>query len=75
MPDPTWGEVGIAVCVAEGAAPEADALLAWLGDKVPRYKMPKTVVFWDEMPKSGYGKITKKLIRAELAERGALADV
>jgi acyl-coenzyme A synthetase/AMP-(fatty) acid ligase len=37
--------------------------------------MPKTVVFWDEMPKSGYGKITKKLIRAELAERGELADV
>ncbi len=75
MPDPTWGEVGIAVCVAKGAAPEADALLKWLGDKVPRYKMPKTVVFWEEMPKSGYGKITKKLIRAELAERGELAGV
>ena len=75
MPDPTWGEVGIAVCVAKGAAPEADALLKWLGDKVPRYKMPKTVIFWEEMPKSGYGKITKKLIRAELAERGELAGV
>jgi fatty-acyl-CoA synthase len=30
-------------------------------------------VFWEEMPKSGYGKITKKLIRAELVARGDLA--
>lgn len=75
MPDPTWGEVGIAVCVARGAAPDDAALLEWLGTKVPRYKMPKTVVFWDELPKSGYGKITKKLIRAELLARGDLAGV
>ncbi len=73
MPDPTWGEVGIAVCVARGDAPDCAALLEWLGAKVPRYKMPKAVVFWDELPKSGYGKITKKLIRAELVARGDLA--
>jgi acyl-CoA synthetase (AMP-forming)/AMP-acid ligase II len=73
MPDPTWGEVGIAVCVARGDAPDSAAFLEWLGTKVPRYKMPKSVVFWDEMPKSGYGKITKKLIRAELVVRGDLA--
>lgn len=75
MPDPTWGEVGIAVCVTRGDAPDGDALLAWLAPKVPRYKMPKAVVFWDAMPKSGYGKITKKLIRAELIARGDLAGV
>lgn len=75
MPDPTWGEVGIAVCVAQGDTPEAAELLEWLGAKVPRYKMPKSVVFWDALPKSGYGKITKKLIRAELNARGELAGV
>jgi len=74
VPDPTWGEVGIAVCVARGDACDAAALLEWLGAKVPRYKMPKTVLFWDEMPKSAYGKITKKLIRAELVARGNLFD-
>ncbi|KZY47988.1 acyl-CoA synthetase, partial [Roseovarius sp. HI0049] len=74
VPDPTWGEVGLAVCVARDAAPDAAALLAWLEAKVPRYKMPKTVVFWDEMPKSGYGKITKKLIRGELVARGEIAN-
>ncbi len=72
--DATWGEVGVAVCVARGVAPDRAALLAWLAPKLPRYKMPKTVVFWDEMPKSAYGKITKKMIRAELVARGEIAD-
>ncbi|MGY9049736.1 MAG: AMP-binding protein, partial [Rhodobacterales bacterium] len=75
VPDALWGEVGIAVCVARGTAPDADVLLSWLGTRLPRYKMPKKVVFWDEMPKSAYGKITKKMIRAELDARGDLADV
>src|SRR3712207_8369599 len=30
------------------------------------------VFFWDALPKSGYGKITKKDIRAELEARGCL---
>ncbi|NUH64204.1 AMP-binding protein [Sulfitobacter sp. S0837] len=74
VPDATWGEVGIAVCVRRGETPDAASLLAWLDAKVPRYKMPKNVVFWEEMPKSGYGKITKKLIRAELMARGDIAS-
>jgi acyl-CoA synthetase (AMP-forming)/AMP-acid ligase II len=71
--DKLWGEVGIAVCVlrqdAELNEPE---LLAWLAPKVARYKLPKRVFFWNELPRSGYGKITKKMIRAELEARGSL---
>ena len=37
-----------------------------------RYKMPKRVLFWDALPKSAYGKITKKMVREELERRGAL---
>lgn len=69
VPNRKWGEVGLAVCVAS-APVTAEALLGWLGDKVARYKMPQHVVFWDEMPKSAYGKITKKMIREELTARG-----
>ena len=47
-------------------------LLGWLEEKVARYKLPKRVFFWDELPKSGYGKITKKNIKAELEARGLL---
>ena len=73
VPDPTWGEVGVAVCVlAEGASLNEPELLAWADGKVARYKLPKRVVFWDALPKSAYGKITKKAVRDELAARGLL---
>jgi fatty-acyl-CoA synthase len=73
VPDAMWGEVGVAVCVLrDGAALNEQELLAWLAPKVARYKLPKRVFFWNELPRSGYGKITKKLIRAELDARGCL---
>ena len=73
VPDPTWGEVGIAVCVLrEGGAVEGDDLANWLKPKIAGYKMPKKFIFLDEMPKSAYGKITKKMIRELLVERGLI---
>lgn len=73
VPDATWGEVGVAVCVLRpGAALEEAELLGWLEGKVSRYKLPKRVFVWDELPKSGYGKVTKKNIKAELEARGLL---
>ena len=73
VPDKTWGEVGVAVCVLrQEAALNERELLAWLEGKVSRYKLPKRVFFWDALPKSGYGKITKKDVREALAARGCL---
>jgi fatty-acyl-CoA synthase len=74
VPDPVWGEVGLAVCVSrEGAEPVSEAeMVAFLGPKVPRYKMPKRFFFWDALPKSGYGKIPKRMVRDELEARGLL---
>ena len=73
VPDRTWGEVGVAVCVLrENAAVNEPELLGWLEGKVSRYKLPKRVFFWDALPRSGYGKITKKDVRAELEARGCL---
>ncbi|VIO74507.1 Long-chain-fatty-acid--CoA ligase FadD13 [Bradyrhizobium ivorense] len=74
VPDPFWGEVGVAVCVArEGVDPVGEAeLAAYLAPKVPRYKMPKRFFFWEALPKSGYGKVPKRLIRDELAALGLL---
>lgn len=73
VPDPVWGEVGMAVCVVrEGVDIGGIDLKAFLDGKVARYKLPKTVVFWEAMPKSAYGKITKKMIREELMRRGQI---
>jgi fatty-acyl-CoA synthase len=74
VPDPVWGEVGIAVCVPhEGAAaPSESDMAGYLATKLPRYKMPKRFFFWDALPKSGYGKVPKRLVRDELEARGLL---
>ncbi len=73
VPDSVWGEVGLAVCVLRKGADAADIdLRSWLDGKIARYKLPKTFIFWDALPKSAYGKITKKLIREELHRRGQM---
>ncbi|WP_293863290.1 acyl-CoA synthetase [uncultured Alsobacter sp.] len=73
VPDPKWGEVGVAVCVLRDKSKldEAD-LLSWLASHVARYKLPKRVFFWEALPKSGYGKVPKKLVKEELGRRGLL---
>ncbi len=71
LPDPMWGEVGVAVCVMrEGHDLEEADLLAFIADKVSGYKRPKRVFFRDALPKSAYGKITKKLVRQDIEQRG-----
>ncbi|UPG74826.1 acyl-CoA synthetase (plasmid) [Roseomonas gilardii subsp. gilardii] len=75
MPDRVWGEVGIAVAVPHpGMSLNEAELLAWMEGRIARYKLPKRVFFWEELPKSAYGKITKKLVREELQARGCLAQ-
>jgi fatty-acyl-CoA synthase len=75
MPDPMWGEIGVAVCVARpGTDPDRIELARWLEERLARYKLPKRILWWDEMPKSAYGKIAKKLIREEIERRGDLRE-
>lgn len=74
VPDPVWGETGVAVCVARPGASASEAEIAdFLSAKIARYKMPKRFLFWEALPKSGYGKVPKRLVRDELEARGELA--
>ncbi|MBE9638776.1 acyl-CoA synthetase [Salipiger mangrovisoli] len=73
VPDETWGEVGLCTCVAQPGFRLTDAdLNGHLEGRVSRYKIPQYYVFLDEMPKTAYGKVTKKLIRDELQARSLL---
>lgn len=75
VPDPKWGEVGIAVCVLHtGISGDAPDLAAWLAPRLAGYKKPKRFLFWSELPKSGYGKVPKQLVRQLIAEREASAN-
>jgi acyl-CoA synthetase (AMP-forming)/AMP-acid ligase II len=73
VPDPKWGEVGVAVVVRRpGADCDAASLLAHLEGRCAKYRWPRHVFFWDTLPRSGYGKVTKKDIRERLFARGEL---
>lgn len=64
VPDEKWGEVPRAVVVLrEGALLTEDELKEHLAGKLARYKIPKTVVFVDEMPRTASGKIRKSELR------------
>ncbi|MCW3475379.1 acyl-CoA synthetase [Limobrevibacterium gyesilva] len=71
MPDAKWGESGVAVLVArDGNPPPAEDVLRQLDGRLARYKWPARIVFWDALPKSGYGKVTKRDVRRRLEEAG-----
>ena len=75
MPDPVWGEIGVAVAVLRPERTlDEPGLLAWMEGRVARYKQPRRAFFWQDLPKSGYGKVTKNTIRQELITRGVIAD-
>jgi fatty-acyl-CoA synthase len=64
MPHEKWGESGTAVLVLEpGATTSSADLLAHLDARLAKYKWPQHFVFWPELPKSGYGKVTKRDVK------------
>ncbi|WP_369690765.1 AMP-binding enzyme [Nocardia crassostreae] len=64
MPDPVWGEVGRAVVVPRPGATLTEAeLLTFLDTRIARYKIPKSVVFVDELAHNAAGKLIKARIR------------
>ena len=64
VPDPRWGEAGIAFLVAgpEGP-PEEDELRAHLGRHLAKYKHPRGFVYRTELPRTAYGKVVKGELR------------
>ena len=70
MPDDRWGEVGSAVIVRRpGSAITADDVIAHCDGRLARFKIPRSVVFVDELPRNASGKVLKRELRAT-----ALAD-
>jgi long-chain acyl-CoA synthetase len=63
VPDATLGEeVGALVVRRPGAVVTADELEAWSRERVARYKVPRRIVFVDDLPRGPTGKILKRAI-------------
>jgi fatty-acyl-CoA synthase len=66
--DEQWGEVGRAfVVLTEGVVLHEVDLLAFLGERLARYKLPRSVIVLDALPVTAIGKIDKKLLASEEA--------
>ena len=66
VPHPDFGEVGVAVVVANpGARLDPEAILAQLKMQLANYKIPKRCVIVPELPRNTMGKVQKNLLRAE----------
>jgi long-chain acyl-CoA synthetase len=64
LPDEHWGEVVKAVIVLKKGAIATEAeIIEFCGKHLAGFKKPKTIDFWEELPKSSTGKLLKKDIR------------
>jgi fatty-acyl-CoA synthase len=65
VPHERWGEVGLAFVVADGVTDEE--LIDFCAARLARFKVPRTVSFVAEIPRSSLGKIRKDALAAEVA--------
>jgi acyl-CoA synthetase (AMP-forming)/AMP-acid ligase II len=65
IPSEEWGEsVHAVVVVREGAAMTEDEVIAHCREHLAGYKIPRSVTWSPELPKTGSGKILKRDLRA-----------
>ncbi|QIA26423.1 acyl-CoA synthetase [Thermaerobacter sp. PB12/4term] len=68
LPDPRWIEAVTAVVVLKrGATATADDLIAHARQHLAPFKVPKRVIFVDDLPRNASGKILKRELRARFA--------
>ena len=69
VPDPKWSERPlVAVVPVPGTTPTPAELVAFLGERVPRWWLPDQWTFIAEVPKTSVGKFDKKVMRAAFAD-------
>lgn len=69
VPDEKWGEAVKAIVeLKPGQTASEDEIIALCKDELGSVKAPKSVEFWDELPRSPVGKVRKKDMREKFWE-------
>jgi long-chain acyl-CoA synthetase len=64
VPDPDWGEAVKSVCVLKpGQSVTGEEIIAFVANRIARYKRPKYVVFAGGLPKTGSGAIDRNQVK------------
>jgi acyl-CoA synthetase (AMP-forming)/AMP-acid ligase II len=67
VPDPLWGRKVAALVVSRSGNLDAAQVVEHCRGRLAGYKIPKTVVFLDELPKTATGKIVRSALPDTLA--------
>jgi long-chain acyl-CoA synthetase len=71
VPEAALGEVVTAhVVLKQGASCSADELLGFCRERLAAYKLPRSVVFRDQLPKTPSGKLKRYELREAADRRG-----
>ena len=65
LPDEQSGEQVIAVIVCKDSTLSEDELIEHCKHSLTRYKLPKKIIFTDEVPKTNVGKILRRKLREQ----------
>ncbi len=75
VPDQRWGEVGrVYVVPVAGQLVTAEDILTHCMQRLAKYKVPKSVVITDSLPRTASGKVQKHVLR-ETRARGIIAGL
>ncbi len=66
--DPSTGERVVAYIVKQDTALTEEDVIGYCRDHLTSYKIPKTVCFLDELPKSPVGKVLRRELRDQASE-------
>ncbi|TDJ38077.1 MAG: fatty-acid--CoA ligase [Gammaproteobacteria bacterium] len=70
-PHPRWDERPVALVILdEGAGVDADQVLAHCATRFAKWQLPDDVLFVDDIPLTGTGKMDKKRVRGNLDAQG-----
>lgn len=69
-PDSKWGEIGLMITVCKpGQTVTPTELQEFCRTRLARYKVPKEIIFVDELPYSPYGKVEKMKLKEKYVNR------
>lgn len=67
--DVQWGEAVVAVVVLKaGQQATAAQLQTWVKDHMRSSRVPRDILFWDELPYNATGKLLRRVIKTQLSE-------
>ncbi len=68
--DEKWGELPVAYVIrSSGSSLDAKELISFAREKLAGYKVPRTIIFPQDLPRTSTGKVQKNVLRAQAIEQ------